>query len=55
MFAPLSLVPSSAKYAELLGDRFYVRVFLNTVLLGLAVAAGTDPDDAVIGDSHDQP
>jgi putative spermidine/putrescine transport system permease protein len=41
MFAPLSLVPSSAQYAELLGDRFYVRVFLNTVLLGLAVAAAS--------------
>jgi putative spermidine/putrescine transport system permease protein len=41
MFAPLSLVPSGAQYAELLGDRFYVRVFLNTIWLGLGVAAAS--------------
>jgi putative spermidine/putrescine transport system permease protein len=39
MFAPLSLIPSGAQYEELLTDRFYVRVFLNTIWLGLAVAA----------------
>lgn len=41
MFAPLSLVPSGAQYAELLGDSFYVRVFLNTIWLGLGVAAAS--------------
>ncbi|SFK77504.1 ABC transporter permease subunit [Falsiroseomonas stagni] len=41
MFAPLSLLPSGAQYAELLGDRFYVRVFLNTIWLGLGVAAAS--------------
>ena len=38
MFAPLSLLPSGAQYAELIGDKFYVRVFLNTLTLGLCVA-----------------
>jgi len=39
MFAPLSFVPSGAQYAELLGDRFYLRVFFSTIALGLVVAA----------------
>ncbi|WP_270936649.1 ABC transporter permease subunit [Falsiroseomonas oryzae] len=39
MFAPLSLVPSGAQYAELFGDPFFMRVFVNTLLLGAAVAA----------------
>jgi putative spermidine/putrescine transport system permease protein len=39
MFAPLSLVPSGAQYGELVGDAFYRRVFLNTLLLGAGVAA----------------
>lgn len=38
IFAPLSLIPSGIQYAELLGDSFYLRVFLNTVALGAAVA-----------------
>jgi putative spermidine/putrescine transport system permease protein len=38
MFAPLSLLPSGAQYGELLGDRFYIRVFLNTLALGACVA-----------------
>lgn len=38
LFAPLSLVPSGAQYAELLGDAFYRRVFFNTLALGAAVA-----------------
>ena len=41
MFAPLSLIPSGAQYGELLGDRFYVRVFLNTIWLGAGVAAAS--------------
>jgi putative spermidine/putrescine transport system permease protein len=45
MFAPLSLVPSGVQYAELLGDRFYLRVFSNTLLLGAGVAAAS----AVLG------
>jgi len=39
MFAPLSLTPSAAQYAELTGDPFYRRVFLNTLVLGASVAA----------------
>lgn len=39
IFAPLSLIPSAAQYAELWQDRFYRRVFLNTLLLGACVAA----------------
>jgi putative spermidine/putrescine transport system permease protein len=38
MFEPLSLVPSAAQYAEILEDRFYLRVFLSTLALGAAVA-----------------
>jgi putative spermidine/putrescine transport system permease protein len=45
MFAPLSLIPSGAQYGELLGDRFYLRVFLNTLLLGAGVAVAS----AVLG------
>ncbi len=41
MFAPLSLLPSGAQYAELVGDPFYRRVFLNTLLLGAGVAAAS--------------
>ncbi len=39
MFAPLSLIPSGAQYGELVGDAFYRRVFLNTLMLGAGVAA----------------
>jgi putative spermidine/putrescine transport system permease protein len=39
MFAPISLVPSGEQYAELLTDRFYMRIFVNTLLLGVGVAA----------------
>lgn len=38
MFAPLSLVPSAAQYAELTGDAFMRRVFGNTLMLGAGVA-----------------
>jgi putative spermidine/putrescine transport system permease protein len=38
IFAPLSFVPSGAQYAELVGDPFYRRVFLNTLALGAGVA-----------------
>ncbi len=39
MFAPLSLIPSGAQFGELLGDRFYLRVFFSTLALGVCVAA----------------
>jgi len=39
MFDPLSLMPSAEQYLELVTDRFYLRVFLNTLMLGAAVAA----------------
>jgi ABC-type spermidine/putrescine transport system permease subunit II len=45
MFAPLSLVPSAAQYAEIAGDDFYLRVFLNTLALGGGVAVAS----AVLG------
>ena len=45
MFAPLSLVPSGVQYEELFADRFVMRVFGNTLLLGAAVAAAS----AVLG------
>jgi len=38
-FAPISLTPSAAQYAEILGDRFYLRTFFNTLLLGAVVTA----------------
>jgi len=38
IFAPLSIVPSGAQYAELAGDAFMRRLFLNTLLLGAGVA-----------------
>ena len=41
MFAPLSLVPAAAQYAELLGDAFYVRTFVNTLLLAAGVTLAT--------------
>ena len=37
LFAPLSLAPSASQYAEILGDRFYLRTFLNTLGLGAVV------------------
>ena len=37
LFAPLSLTPSAAQYAEILSDRFYLRTFLNTLTLGAVV------------------
>ncbi len=37
MFAPLSFTPSTAQYAEILGDRFYLRTFANTLALGAVV------------------
>ena len=37
IFAPLSFTPSAAQYAEILGDRFYLRSFLNTLMLGAVV------------------
>jgi ABC-type spermidine/putrescine transport system permease subunit II len=39
MFDPISLVPSAEQYTELATDRFYMRIFVNTLLLGAAVAA----------------
>ncbi|MDO9498917.1 ABC transporter permease subunit [Falsiroseomonas sp.] len=41
IFAPISLWPSAAQYAEILGDSFFLRLLLNTALLGLAVAAAS--------------
>ncbi|WP_431283298.1 ABC transporter permease [Humitalea sp. 24SJ18S-53] len=38
-FAPLSFIPAGTQYAELLGDSFYVRTFLNTLLMGAVVTA----------------
>jgi len=37
LFAPLSLQPSGAQYAEVLGDRFYRRTLLDTFALGACV------------------
>jgi len=36
-FAPLSLIPAFTQYGELLGDAFYWRTFLNTLVLGAGV------------------
>ena len=41
MFAPLSLVPAATQYAELLGDAFYIRTFVNTLLLAAGVTLAT--------------
>ncbi|QDJ11575.1 ABC transporter permease protein (plasmid) [Roseomonas mucosa] len=45
MFAPLSLVPSAAQYAEVLGDSYYLRLFGNTLLLATSVTIAS----AVLG------
>jgi putative spermidine/putrescine transport system permease protein len=37
LFAPLSLSPSFVQYEEILGDRFYLSAFLNTLALGAGV------------------
>jgi putative spermidine/putrescine transport system permease protein len=38
-FAPISLVPSLAQYAALLGDTYYLGIVAETILLGLGVTA----------------
>ncbi len=45
MFAPLSLVPDFAQFQAILGDSYYLRVLLDTLLVSLSVAAIT----AVLG------
>jgi putative spermidine/putrescine transport system permease protein len=40
-FAPLALAPSAARFREVLGDAYYLRILLDTALLGLAVAGAT--------------
>lgn len=40
-FAPLALAPSAARFREVLGDAYYLRILFDTALLGLAVAGAT--------------
>ena len=37
LFAPLDLTPSTAQFGALLGDAYYLRILLDTVLLGCGV------------------